>query len=191
MAGLKRKLYCYVDENGQDTNGKLFIVSIVVTETDRDLLLGLCEKIEKLSLKHKDKWGKAKTSRRLDYISRILTDKKFKGRLRYSVFENQKKYDLLTIIGIAKAIHYSNIKDYSTSIYVDGLAKSKRQEYGSELRKLGIQTRKVQGVAKDQNNALIRLADSIAGFVRDAVDGSNTEGELLKKALKNGEIIKV
>ncbi len=191
MAGLKRKLYCYVDENGQDTNGKLFIVSIVVTESDRDSLLALCEKIEKISLKHKDKWGKAKRSRRLDYINKVLLDKKFKGKLRYSVFENQKNYDLLTIIGIAKAIHFSSLKDYSTSIYVDGLAKSKRQEYGSELRKLGIQTRKVQGVAKDQNNALIRLADSIAGFVRDAVDENDIEENLLKKALKNGEIIKV
>ncbi len=191
MAGLKRKLYCYVDENGQDTNGKLFIVSIVVTESDRDSLLALCEKIEKISLKHKDKWGKAKRSRRLDYINKVLLDKKFKGKLRYSVFENQKNYDLLTIIGIAKAIHFSSLKDYSTSIYVDGLAKSKRQEYGSELQKLGIQTRKVQGVAKDQNNALIRLADSIAGFVRDAVDENDIEENLLKKALKNGEIIKV
>ncbi len=187
----KKKIYCYVDENGQDTNGKLFIVSIVVTETDRDLLLDLCEQIEKISLKHKDKWGKAKRSRRLDYINKVLSNKKFIGKLRYSVFENQKNYDLLTIIGIAKAVHLDNLKHYSTAIYVDGLAKSKRQEYGSELRKLGIQTRKVQGVAKDQNNALIRLADSIAGFVRDAIDNDGIETELLKKALKNGEIIKV
>lgn len=191
MVSVKKKLYCYVDENGQNTNGKLFIVSIVVTDTDRDLLLALCEKIEKESQKHKDKWGKAKRSRRLDYINKVLSNKKFKNKLRYSVFENQKNYDLLTIIGIAKAVHFDNSKHYSTSIYVDGLAKTKRQEYGSELRKLGIQTRKVQGVAKDQNNALIRLADSIAGFVRDAVDNSGIETELLKKALKNGEIIKV
>jgi hypothetical protein len=27
-----RKLYCYVDESGQDTEGKIFVVSIVITE---------------------------------------------------------------------------------------------------------------------------------------------------------------
>ena len=57
-----------------------------------------------------------------------------------------------------------------TLIYVDGLTKSKRHVYGSELRKLGIPTRKVQGVTRDESSALIRLADATAGFVRDALD---------------------
>ena len=32
-----KKIYCYVDETGQDTKGKLFIVSIVVVGKDKDL----------------------------------------------------------------------------------------------------------------------------------------------------------
>lgn len=28
----KQKLYCYVDETGQDTEGRLFLVSVVVTD---------------------------------------------------------------------------------------------------------------------------------------------------------------
>lgn len=42
----KQKLYCYVDENGQDTKGDIFIVSVVVTGKERDRLLNLCEEIE-------------------------------------------------------------------------------------------------------------------------------------------------
>lgn len=42
-----KKIYCYVDETGQDTGGKIFVVSIILTMTERDSLLGLCEKIEK------------------------------------------------------------------------------------------------------------------------------------------------
>jgi hypothetical protein len=39
------------------------------------------------------------------------------------------------------------------------------------LRDLHIQTRKVRGVRKDENDALIRLADAVCGLVRDAEDG--------------------
>lgn len=41
MKAVKQKLYCYVDENGQDTKGDIFIVSIVVTGKERDELLVL------------------------------------------------------------------------------------------------------------------------------------------------------
>jgi len=30
----KQKLYCYVDETGQDTAGKIFIVSVVIIEKE-------------------------------------------------------------------------------------------------------------------------------------------------------------
>jgi len=31
-----QKLYCYVDESGQDTEGEISFVSIVITGTERD-----------------------------------------------------------------------------------------------------------------------------------------------------------
>ena len=33
---MTQKLYCYVDESGQDTGGKIFIVSVVVTKTEKE-----------------------------------------------------------------------------------------------------------------------------------------------------------
>lgn len=39
---------------------------------------------------------------------------------------------MATIMGIAKAIHFKEPKEYTTLVYVDGLSKNKRQEYGSE-----------------------------------------------------------
>jgi len=33
-----KKLYCYIDETGQDTLGKIFIVSVIITESERDAL---------------------------------------------------------------------------------------------------------------------------------------------------------
>lgn len=34
----KQKIYCYVDETGQDTEGDLFLVALVVTGQERDVL---------------------------------------------------------------------------------------------------------------------------------------------------------
>jgi len=180
-----KKLYCYVDETGQDTQGKLFVVSVVVASNERDALMKLCEKIEKESGKGKFKWGKAEKKLRLDYVKRIFKTKIFKGKLRYSVFRDTKDYDLATIVAVSKAIHFKEpAQGYTTLVYVDGLSKSKRHEYGSQLRKLGVPTRKVRGVTKDENNALTRLADAIAGFVRDALAKEQKDAEKLFELAK-------
>jgi len=192
MKPVKQKLYCYVDESGQDTKGDVFIVSVVVTGNERDELLRVCEEIEKESGKQKDKWGRSKPKRRLDYIKLIFSNKIFKEKLRYSIYHDQINYDMTTIVGIAKAVHYKEPKEYATIVYVDGLRKTKRQEYGSELRKLGIPTRKVQGVTKDENNSLIRLADAVAGFVRDTIDNRVPEElKLLEDAKKSESLIEI
>lgn len=98
------KLYCFVDESGQDTEGKMFVVSVVVTGSKRDELLNLCEKLEDESGKHKDKWGKAKHERRMRYISQVLTNKNFKGCLRYAKFRNTWDYDTSTVEAIVSAV---------------------------------------------------------------------------------------
>lgn len=192
MKDTKQKLYCYVDENGQDTKGDIFIVSVVVTSRERDELLTLCEKIEKESGKGKFKWGKAESTRRLNYLKDIFARRNFRRKLRYSVYRGKTDYDLATIMGIAKAIHLNEPKNYTTLIYVDGLAKTKRHEYGSELRKLGVHTRKVQGVTKDENNSLTRLADAIAGFIRDVLDGEKGEvRQVFEEAVKQENLVEV
>lgn len=53
-------------------------------------------------------------------------------------------------------------------------------------------SRKVQGVTKDENNSLTRLADAIAGFVRDALDKEGEDMEkLFKEAIKEESLIEV
>lgn len=193
MKKAKQKLYCYVDETGQDTKGDIFIVSVVLTGNERDKLLNFCEEIEEKSGKGKFKWGKAEPKRRLDYLRRIFSSKSFKWKLRYSIYKEQVNYDMATIVGIAKAVHFKEpSRGYTASIYIDGLHKTKRHKYGSELRKLGVHTRKVQGVAKDENNSLTRLADAIAGFVRDALTEEDGETQkLFHKTVKDESLVEV
>lgn len=188
-----KKLYCYVDESGQDTKGKIFIVSVVVMGNERDILLQVCEGFEEQSDKGKVKWRKSSYKSRVNYLSLIFTDKRFRGKLRYEVFKHTKSYDIATIEGIVHAVKWHPPSDqFTTLVYIDGLAKTKRHKYGAKLRHLGVPTHKVQGVPKDENNALIRLADGIAGFIRDISDGKTGEvKKLFAKAKDDGVLIEV
>jgi len=185
-----QKLYCYVDETGQDTQGTIFIVSIVIVDEERDELLKLCEQVEIISGKRKDKWGAAQHERRMRYLRHILADDRFIGKMRYSMFRHTREYDASTIEGIAKAVLWNNsAKNFTSLIYVDGLSKTKRRQYAVALRRYGIHTRKVMGVAKDESNALTRLADSIAGFVGDALKGRFKEIRDLYQRAKREQIL--
>ena len=185
-----QKLYCYVDETGQETVGAIFIVSIVVIDKEKDQLLKLCEQLETLSGKHKDKWGATKHDRRMRYLRHIFADDRFKGKLRYSLFRHTREYDASSVEAIAKAVLWDKpVKSYTSIIYVDGLSKTKRRDYAVALRRFGIPIRKVMGVAKDESNAFTRLADSIAGFVGDASIGRFKEITELCDRVKHDEIL--
>ena len=190
----KVKLYAYVDESGQETEGRLFIVSVVIVlGSEKDDLFIACEQYEKESRKDKFKWGKAEHRRRMDYLRKIFADKRFKGKLRYSVFRGTKGYDVSTVDGIARAVSWDKtIGEYAAVVYVDGLGKAKRHEYGKGLRMRGIAVHKIMGVTKDENNAMVRLADAVAGFVRDVLDGETGEiRTLYEVAVRSGMLVEV
>lgn len=52
-----QKLYCYVDESGQDTRGALFVVALVITGEAREQVRTALQQIEERTGKHK-KWKK-------------------------------------------------------------------------------------------------------------------------------------
>ena len=190
---IMQKLYCYVDENGMETEGRLFIVAVVIISGDPLPVFTLCEEFESASDKGKFKWRKAEKSKRLDYLRRAFRSPALKGQVCYSVFRATSDYEVATIEGIARALRYFEAtQEYKTFVYIDALSKSKRRVYGALLRKLGISTYKVQGVTKDENNALVRLADALAGFVRDALDGDSGEiVALFEEAKSAGALIEV
>ena len=185
-----QKLYCYVDETGQDTKGQIFIVAVVVMGKERDRLLELCERLEKVSGKRKDKWGRAKHDRRMGYLRHVFADDRFKQSLRYSVFCQTSDYDTATVEAIVKAISWKKPSGkFTTLIYVDGLSKKKRHQYGVRLRRLGLPVRQVRGIARDESNALTRLADAVAGFVRDVLEAEVPEMEALFQDATHGGIL--
>ncbi len=177
------KLYCYVDETGQDTLGRLFIVAIVVTDR-RDQLEALLEGAEQSSGKLYTKWRKTSKKIAAAYFAALLSGGLF-GRVYAKTFEESARahYDL-EVLAAAKAIELFREENrissnYKVTVAIDGLSKSLRPKIGSDFRHLGIKIRNVHG-ERDEASPIIRLADSVAGVVRDA-----SEGRKDAMALKN------
>lgn len=183
-----QKLYCYVDETGQDTKGDLFIVSIVTTERERNELIEKLEAIEQITGKRRVKWLQAKDAARVKYIQSVLTTPLFRGRLSYAIYRGTVDYLTSTVLSTARAITAYAVGEYKATILVDGLPKSQTRWFGKELRKLQIRTRKVRGVRKEEADALIRLADALCGFTRAAISGRQEFIGLLEKAEREGYI---
>lgn len=190
----KQKLYCFVDESGQDSLGKIFIVSIVVTGPEYMELEKLCLKLETVSEKGKVKWHGSRRKNRLLFMGEIIDSSKFTGKLCFTVHTDitTSDFDFHTAVSIAETLHAKQTADQvSSEVYVDGLTKSKRPQYALQLRKLGISNARLHR-ATNQSSPLIRLADSLAGLIRDHFGSNDKEASLIfNRGTRNNSIVKI
>jgi hypothetical protein len=88
------------------------------------------------------------------------------------MFFDAGSYIELTALASARSIlKRAGDSEYKATIYVDGLKDKEREVFTRVLRDLRVRTKKIRGVKRDSNNAMIRLADALCGLVRDAEDG--------------------
>ncbi|MBI2600122.1 DUF3800 domain-containing protein [Candidatus Daviesbacteria bacterium] len=188
MKLVKQKLYCYVDETGQDTYGEKFIVVSIVVADEREEVLDLLEKAEVKSGKTRRKWIKTRSAERNRYLEMVLPGSELKGKIYYRIFHNSKEYEDLMVLVIAQAINLyidrNKIADYKATIVIDGLKDTEAKRVSKSLRLLGIKTRKVRG-ERDESNALLRLSDALAGLIREADEGNSEYTKLVNKLQKN------
>jgi len=71
----KQKLYCYVDETGQDTASEVFIVVAVLSDRNQRVLADALIEIEELAGVRYSKWHNSKPTRRVRYIELALDRK--------------------------------------------------------------------------------------------------------------------
>lgn len=165
-----QKFYCFVDETGQDTEGKLFLVAVVLKEnTQLDILEEKLLQAEARTGKRKLKWKKTRSTVKRAYLDELLQIKELQVALYYSIYEATKEYSKLTSLTIAKAILAKKQKDYTVTIIIDGLNDKERDVVREELKKLDIRYRKIRGM-KDEQSVFLRLADAMAGFLREAYE---------------------
>ncbi|GAB4418797.1 MAG: hypothetical protein Kow00106_14910 [Anaerolineae bacterium] len=169
------------------------MVAIVIFPGHEDTLSSTCEQLEQESGKGKFKWGKAEYRRRNEYLRRVFAQKSFKGGLGYAVFHQTTDYDRATIQAIVKALQDQSAgQPYRAIVYVDGLSRTKEREYMREFRKRGVPVYKVRGIARDENSAPTRLADAIAGFVRDILEGAGDDLQtLFAEAIRAGMLSEI
>lgn len=179
MGALMQKLYCYVDETGQDTKGKFFLVSVVIAENERNQLIEYLLEIEEKSKKYTTKWHKSAFQIRHDYTSMALSNSLFLKKIFFSEYKSDAYVDL-TILTVAKAILQRADNIYKATIFADGLSKNEIHRFATGLRKLKIRIRKVRG-GREQSDPLLRLADAIAGFLRDYREGQSYAVELYRR----------
>ena len=169
-----QKLYCYVDETGQDTQGKLFSVCCtIIVRFERliqfeELILG----IERISRK-KSKWQKTDKYVKQAFLKTLLAHTpSLKNHIYIQHFFNIKAFTEATTEAISRSIIVSGNQHFPAIVYIDGLPKKLTPTVAVLLRRRGIATEKVKGL-KDEQSPLIRLSDAIAGFVRDYLEGED------------------
>lgn len=186
---MTKRLYYYVDETGQDTQGRLFIVGIVIADSDdasegRDELAGLCRLIEQETGK-RAKWHKTTRAKNAAYMRRVIGERVMQGRLCFAVHYDTREYVPFTVNDIERAIRVSGLIEYRAFILFDGLPRSQEQAIGAMLKKRGVLVYKVRG-ADDETDVLIRLADAVCGLVREATEGNQAMLEIFNAAIKRG-----
>lgn len=179
------KLYCYVDESGQDTRGRLFLVAVVVIGEEREQLRAFCEALEFRSGKGSRKWSKTSTARRIAYAQGIADQRLFMGKLHYAVFEETTDYLTATVEAIAETLANATAEDYDATVFIDGLSRSLERAVGLSLRRSGAHVRKVRGL-DEENDALMRLADFVCGLLRGALEGEPALMALSQRGVEAG-----
>lgn len=189
--GKTHKLYCFVDETGQDTKGRFYIVVIIMSINPRDQLFELLLDAEKESGKGKLKWSKNSTAKRYAYIDKTLRAK-LPLCIYYQIFKGLSlSYEFATVLAIASAINSyvrsERITDYKATVIIDGLPRTMQGQVAKLLRNFGIRTRTVRG-ERDQSNPGIRLADAIAGLIRQAYLGDRHYTPIITELESRGTI---
>lgn len=183
-----RKLFCYVDETGQDTKGRLFIVSTVIIGAERENLRTKLKQIESDSGKKK-KWSRSTYAKKVDYMQRVVRFTGFHECLFYARYHGTTEYFLCTLDTISKAlIEAAAGHPYRATVLIDGLNKEQAARAQLELRRKSLPVRKLRGL-REQSDEFIRLADSAAGLVRAYYEG-NTDARLAlyHEAVCNGVV---
>lgn len=106
--------------------------------------------------------------------------------LFFERFTNTRDYSALTVTATANAVRRKAQGEAKVTVFVDGIRKHEAQRFSRLLRAQRVGVNKVRGVQKEQNNALIRLADALCGLVRDAEEGQPWTVDALGRLQRRG-----
>lgn len=190
MKKSKQKLYCYVDETGQDSGTEFFVVVAVVSDRDQNLIRKQLFKIESSAKIGLRKWHKSKDERKRRFLQLVLEKKIGKGEIYFGRYKKPIPFFLPMLEVLEKSILDKAEENYKAIVYVDGIDKKKASELTSALRVRKIKLEFVRS-ARDESEPLIRLADRWAGCIGTAFSGNKPEKRIFEKAKEQKYLQKV
>ncbi len=178
-------VFVYADESGQDDRALFFGVSVIMLSAlYRDQLLIELELIEVKTKKKNRKWNGSYHVYRKAYIEAVSDLELLDHKIFFKKYPKENTYLKFTVDAIASALRHA--RPERIVVYMDGLPKGSIPKFKRELKPSIKAPAKVHGVRKDENNALIRLADAICGLVRDAYEGDIWAQKMLRRFKKRG-----
>jgi len=187
-----QKIYCYVDETGQDAGSKFFIVVAVVNNKEQQILRDTLVSIESLAGTGQLKWHKSRHERRIKYLRTVLQRKIGAGEVYFGKYKKPLPYFFPVLETLKMAIMDKAAGDYRAVIFIDGIDKKKAAELTNALRIGGVKLEMVRS-RRDESEPLIRLADMWAGCIRDAFlrEVGREAKTIFKQAVRVGYLIEI
>ena len=185
MSALTKKLYCYVDETGQDVGSKVFIIVAVVVISNVDAARERLQELEAKTRIGKIKWHKSDYKYRIKFMEEFLLGDNKDLRIYFLKVRKPVFYYLPTVEILQRAIAANNASNTQAIICIDGLDKFSGKKYTNALRTKTLKIKLAKG-ARDESEALIRLADRWAGCIRMALSGNEDCEALMARAEKKG-----
>lgn len=176
-----QKIYCYVDESGQDVGSAFFVVVVVISFQDQGILRQELTEIEKVAKTGGRKWHKSRSERRMKYLRMALERKIGKGDVFFGRYKKPLPYFLPILEMLEKAIKKKARGMYKARVYIDGIDHKKASELTNALRLRSISLEHIKS-RRDESEPLIRLADMWAGCVRGALLGHRKVKAIVVKA---------
>lgn len=178
----RQKLYCYVDETGQDDASSVFVVVAIVSSENQDELRRALMDIERVAGTGHRKWHKSRATRRLRYLELVLERNIAQNNIFFGSYPKPLPYFFPFVDVLERAIKTKALPSYTARIFVDGIDRQKSGELTNALRLRGVTLTMVKS-RRDESEPLIRLADMWAGCIRAALLGAREEHELLDRAI--------
>lgn len=186
-----QKLYAYVDETGQDTEGALFVVAVVVTSLQEEFRR-FVEMLERETGKGRTKWIKTRRASRAAFWRRFAAEASPAwGAIWVGRLVRSREYVPYVIAATAQAIlAMAGATDYRVTVLLDGLKWQEQRRFAKGLRERRVKVRKVRGL-RGSKDPFLRLADAAAGLARAVLEGESSFREHYQRMIERGLIQEV
>jgi hypothetical protein len=185
-----QKINVYADETGQDTQGRSFLVAVVIVPAEAVQHFEHCELVsEEESGRSTRKWRSSNKKSRTAYLGCLLKQDLRGLRVWIRSYRNRTDYTAMTAETIAHSIQslIAESGPRKATIMIDGMNDAEIERVRRTLKAASIRYRKIRG-PRDEGSPMIRLADSLVGVARMVSDG-DAAAQYYEAALANKGIL--